>query len=317
MQNSTTQPVRIFIGSSCRNRVEEKVFVYSLLKHTHSPLEINIINGETGSVTMHNGETKQLPAIVSDRLKGATAFSLARYAIPEWCNFEGRAIYCDSDQISIEDIANLWNYELADRAVAAVNVKAAESGKDYVNNFLQQLIASPEAYYLTSVMLLDCSKLQSWRIESIVQGLNQDQFSYPELMFLGKAFLQQAPTSIADLPSAWNHLDVLTPSSKIVHFTDLTSQPWLFHHNAVSPFWEKFYLEAIAQGFVPAKEIEEAYQRGVISKRIKDLPSMKGGFGQLRNYLWRTWAATTFLGRKTAKSVLAVLRLYRKQAIAN
>jgi lipopolysaccharide biosynthesis glycosyltransferase len=291
--------------------------VYSLLKHTHTPLEINIINGETGSVTMHNGEEKQLPAIVSDRLKGATAFSLARYAIPQWCNFQGRAIYCDSDQISLEDIANLWNFELSDAAVAAVDVKAAESGKDYVNSFLQQLIASPDPYYLTSVMLLDCSKLQEWRIESIIQGLNQGQFSYPELMFLGNDFLQQTPISIAALPSEWNHLDVLTSNSKIVHFTDLTSQPWLFHHNAVSAFWEKFYLEAVEQGFVKPEDIEDAYQRRVISKRIKNLPQMTGSIGQITNYVWRTWAAAAFLCRRTIKFWLSAIKLYGKQAVTN
>lgn len=317
MQNATHQPIRIFIGSSCRNRVEEKVFVYSLLKHTNTPLEINIINGETGSVTMHNGEEKQLPAIVSDRLKGATAFSLARYAIPQWCGFQGKAIYCDSDQISREDIAHLWNFKLSGAAVAAVDVKAAESGKYYVNSFLQQLVASPNPYYLTSVMLLDCSKLQAWSLESMIQALNQNQFSYAELMFLGPDFLRQTPIEIAALPSEWNHLDVLTPASKIVHFTDLTSQPWLFHHNAVSAFWETFYLEAVQQGFVKPEDIEEAYQRNVISKRIKNLPQMTGGIGQLTNYVWRTWAAAAFLSRRTVKSGLEIIKLYSKQAIAN
>lgn len=316
-QNSTTQPVRIFIGSSFRNRVEEKVFVYSLQKYSTTPLEINIINGETGSVTMHNGEEKLLPAIVTDKLKGATAFSLARFAIPYWCNFQGKAIYCDSDQLSLEDITNLWNFDLSSAAIAAVHVKDAESGKDYVNNFLQQFIESSDPYYLTSVMLLDCSKLQGWNIESIIQGLNQDQFSYPELMFLGDAFLQQAPISIADLPTEWNHLDVLTANSKIVHFTDLTSQPWLFHHNAVSTLWEKFYLEAVQQGFVKPDDIEQAYQRNVISKRIKDLPNMTGIFGSVTNYLWRTWAATKFLCRRTLKSWLAAMKLYGNQAVAN
>jgi len=316
MQNPVHQPIRIFIGSSFRNRVEEKVFVYSLLKHTRTPLEINIINGETGSVTMHNGEEKRLPAIVTDRIKGATAFSLARYAIPHWCNYEGKAIYCDSDQISLTDIAQLWNYDLADCAIAAVDVKQAESGKDYVNTFLQQLIESPEAYYLTSVMLMDCSKLKHWSIEPIIQGLNSDRFSYPELMFLGKSFLAHVPTSVTLLPSAWNHLDVLTPQSKIVHFTDLTSQPWLFHHNAVGAFWEKFYLEAVQQGFVETDDIEQAYQRNVISQRIKDLPQMTGIFGQTTNYFWRTRAATCFRFRKTVKAWLSILRV-RKQAISN
>jgi lipopolysaccharide biosynthesis glycosyltransferase len=317
MQDSIKQTVRIFIGSSARNRVEEKVFVYSLLKHTSTPLEINIIDGETGSVTMQNGDVKLLPAIISDRLQGATAFSLARYAIPQWCDYQGKAIYCDSDQLSLEDIANLWNYPCSDAEIAAVHVKAAESGKHYVNTFLRQLIDSEEDYYLTSVMLLDCEKLKSWNIEAIVQGLNQDQFSYPELMFLGQSFLKHVPTSITTLPKEWNHLDVMTSDSKIVHFTDLTSQPWLFDHNTLGAFWERFYLEAVTQAFLSQADIDQAYIKRGISKRIKNLPSMTGGIGQMTNYFWRTWAASAFLCRKVIKSQLAAVGLYGRQATAN
>ncbi|MBW4441669.1 MAG: hypothetical protein KME10_10620 [Plectolyngbya sp. WJT66-NPBG17] len=46
---SNSEPIRIFIGSSPRNLIEEQVFCHTLLKHASQPLEIYSIDGLTGS----------------------------------------------------------------------------------------------------------------------------------------------------------------------------------------------------------------------------------------------------------------------------
>src|SRR5687768_13006465 len=140
--------VRIFIGSSSRNLVEQLVFVHSLRKHAGVALEVNIIDGETGAVTFESGEVRKLPAALSGRLGGATAFSVARFAIPEWCGYEGRAIYCDSDQIVLTDIAELWNHRLDGHSLSAVPARRAQSSKNYLSTFLDGLIAESDDYYL-------------------------------------------------------------------------------------------------------------------------------------------------------------------------
>lgn len=314
-QHSPTQPIRIFIGSSSRNVLEEKVFVYSLQKYSSLPIEVNILDGETGSVRFQNGEVKELPATVRHAMKGATAFSLARFAIPQWCNYQGRAIYCDSDQLLLQDLAELWNMDLEGAGATAVHVRDAESNPYYVNSFLKSLMESSEDYYLTSVMLMDCEQLKTWDIEAIVEQFNQGKFSYSEMMFFGKAFTQSIPTEVKRLPTEWNHLDVLTQNTKLVHFTDLTSQPWLFHHNKTGTLWERFYLEAIEQGFVPDAVIQQAYEKGVISKRIRDLAQTHDAWGRFWNEIWRTWLAFGFLLRRRAKFVLARLQL--RQAVSH
>lgn len=302
--NNPNQVVRIFIGSSAKNVVEEKVFIHSLLKHSSLPLEINIIDGNTGSVTLHTGEVKRLPSEIGDRIKGATAFSLSRYAIPQWCEYQGKAIYCDSDQICLEDISELWNYELLDAAVAAVHVKEAKSRKDYVSSFLKKLINSEDNYYLTSVMIMDCSKLQAWNLGAIIKSFEQNNFSYTDMMFLGKEFTKLFSTKVKNLPNTWNHLDVLLEDSKLIHFTDLTSQPWLFDHNPVGPFWEKLYLETVNKGEISKEEVLQAYQNGGISRRIVNLYSTNGVIGQYINNFWRTWGILLFALQQLLRSLV-------------
>jgi lipopolysaccharide biosynthesis glycosyltransferase len=45
------------------------------------------------------------------------SFSGFRWAIPESCNFEGRAIYMDADVIVLCDIAELWSHPMQDDAI--------------------------------------------------------------------------------------------------------------------------------------------------------------------------------------------------------
>jgi Glycosyl transferase family 8 len=292
---NTSQPIKIFIGSSPNNIIEEKVFRYTLQKYTFSPIEIHIIDGKAGSVkNINSGETKKLPTHLIHRIKGATAFSLARWAIPQWCGYQGKAIYCDSDQIALRDISGLWNYDLCGNPLAAVSTKKATCFKHYRDNFLKFYLNSDDDFYLASVMLFDCEKA-CWSFESLIDLLDEGKFSLSDLMYLGKGFRSYLKSNIGELPNEWNHLDVANADSKIVHFTDLTSQPWLFHHNPASSIWEKFFLESIDQDFLSKEEIVEAYSNKWISKRIMALAFMNEEFRRPINSIWRNWNAFVFL----------------------
>ncbi|MBE9011410.1 hypothetical protein IQ250_14460, partial [Pseudanabaenaceae cyanobacterium LEGE 13415] len=43
--NLQSEPIRIFIGSSPKNMIEEAVFCYTLLKQAQHPIEIYAIDG--------------------------------------------------------------------------------------------------------------------------------------------------------------------------------------------------------------------------------------------------------------------------------
>ncbi len=295
MNQPNLTPIRLFIGSSPKNAIEENVFRYTLQKYTHSPLDIYVIDGQAGAVKrLETGEVKQLPPNVISRIKGATAFSLARWAIPQWCDYQGKAIYCDSDQITLTDLAELGNYDLGDATLAAVAVRQAKSNPHYIKHFLKDFLRSNDECYLASVMVIDCEKAACWSLESLVDLIDRQVFSLPELMYLRSSFRDHFQLKVNNLPCEWNHLDYVDSTSKIVHFTDLTSQPWLFHHNSTSDLWEQFFLEALEQGFLTPEEVVHAYEQRWISHRIKTLAFMEKDMRQPINVLWRSWNAFFF-----------------------
>ena len=289
-------PIRIFIGSSVRNVIEQKVYCYTLKKHTQRPIDFNIIDGLNGTVTnLDTGEVKQLPSDTTKYIPGATAFTLARWAIPEWCGYQGKAIYCDSDQLAMADIAELWDLDLGESFFAAVPVKKAKCYPHYVRLFLQNYLEAEDDYYLASVMLMDCEKASGWSLDSLVKLVNAGAFTLEQMMYLCAPFRDYFGITIKALPNEWNHLDVVYPESKIVHFTDMSTQPWLFHHNMISDLWDRLFLEAVDQNEVKRADIIQANQLGYLTKRHQVVSALGRPLRSIVNWIWRTPIGTAVL----------------------
>lgn len=267
-------PVRVFIGSSSKNLIEEKVLAHTLRARARSPLEIRVM------------DTEARPA-----LGGVTLFSLARFEIPSLCGYSGKAIYLDSDQIVLSDISELWNFDLGDAAAAAVPMARAKMGRPYRDSHPNVEELSRGGYFLSSVMLLDCAKLKSWELRKIAEGILSEEYAYREVLWLGSRFKEEFGFSVKELPDGWNHLDVLEPGSKLVHLSDLGSQPWIFHHHPLGRFWESHYLEAVRKGSLSPAETDKAGRQGFISRRIAMLPRIPPELRPVLNEPWRMAAA--------------------------
>ena len=48
-----------------------------------------------------------------------TEFSNYRWFIPQLCNFEGRAVWLDSDMVCLEDIAHFFDTDMDENALLA------------------------------------------------------------------------------------------------------------------------------------------------------------------------------------------------------
>lgn len=111
-----TDPVRIFVGCSANGEDAEScaVLEYTLRKHATLPLEI------TWMMQSHDIDSPFYtdPVAGWQTQKWATPFSGFRWAIPNVCDYKGRAIYMDSDFIVRADIAELWNAPLRESKVA-------------------------------------------------------------------------------------------------------------------------------------------------------------------------------------------------------
>src|SRR6056300_510706 len=102
--------IRIFVGTSQfkDDSAAEKVLEYTLRKNCKSPIEIIFMrNTKDPNNFFGNFEDKDW----------WTPFSYLRWAIPEYCEFQGRAIYMDVDQINFRDISYLFNMNLKGKAL--------------------------------------------------------------------------------------------------------------------------------------------------------------------------------------------------------
>ncbi|WP_313597045.1 glycosyltransferase [Psychrobacter sanguinis] len=122
MNNET---IKVFVGCDPNNSDLEQMMVldYSIKKHTTAPVEIiwMQLSRNPKSFWYSNPEKGK----GWNTQKWATPFSGFRWAIPEYCNFEGRAIYMDADMVILSDLKDLWNHPIEGEAIVAAKTKDA------------------------------------------------------------------------------------------------------------------------------------------------------------------------------------------------
>jgi len=94
--------IKLFVGCAPNGEDAESQMVleYTAKKHCSMPLDITWMKISNDPSSYWHGWDSAL---------WATPFSGFRWGIPEYCNFEGQAIYMDSDMIILADLAELWN----------------------------------------------------------------------------------------------------------------------------------------------------------------------------------------------------------------
>lgn len=104
--------VRIFVGCDPNNCDLEQMMVleYSLRHHASMPLDIHWMQLSRNPASPWYADPDKGLGWRTDTW--VTPFSGFRWAIPEICHFEGRAIYMDADMLVLGDIAALWRQPL-------------------------------------------------------------------------------------------------------------------------------------------------------------------------------------------------------------
>lgn len=164
--------LRVFIGIDPRQPVAYHVLVSSIQRLSSRPVAITplILN--------------QLPI----KRRGLTDFTFSRYLVPYLCNYEGQALFIDSDMLLLDDIAKLFDSATG----ASVDVVP------FVGKF---------TFERPSVMLFNNEKCKDLTPELIETG-DPQSFSWAE--------------SVGDLHHDWNHLvgySLPNPQAKLIHYT--------------------------------------------------------------------------------------------------
>lgn len=190
--------IRLFVGCAPNGEDAESQMVLEYTARRNSSLPIDI-------VWMRLSDDPKSFWSGWNTSEWSTPFSGFRWAIPEYCNHSGEAIYMDSDMIILSDLAELWRnkWNIGDQPKAVVQAKGG---------------------WRFCVAKWDCRRafdhiLPVERLKKI-PGSHSRTFSY----------FANNPELVQVFDRQWNNFDGENDSLsdvKILHYTDMSTQPHL------------------------------------------------------------------------------------------
>lgn len=231
-----TEEIRVFIGTD-----ESQLGAAAVLKQS-------IIETASMPVRIETMERVEIPQPADVRQSQRTGFSFSRWAIPELCNYQGRAIYIDADMMVFTDIKELWEWPMGDATIAIVDGTNTSYCADVAKGNKNE----------TSVMVMDCAKAP-WSLASLVKGLD-GQYDYKQMMS-DLCFLDESAI-VRTIPRRWNAMDYWDDSVSLLHYTNVPTQPWVTVGNPYGHVWVNNVKRLIAAGKIQRAFIQEQVDKG-------------------------------------------------------
>ena len=224
-------PMRVYVAASQEQALSVSVLEYSIRKHASMSVQVMPLYHSCVDIPVPK-DAANLPR---------TPFSFQRFLIPELAGYQGRAIYLDSDMQVFGDIRSLWQIDMEGSDLLSV---APASDTSRIPQY--------------SVMLLDCAQLD-WHIGEIVAALDAGHFTYEELM----QRMVIAEKQSASIDTEWNSLERYTHGvTKLLHYTDMQTQPWVHALHPLGKLWVGDLLEAVDSGAIAYSDIVQQVERG-------------------------------------------------------
>ncbi len=253
-----TEWIDVFVGADRSQLMAVAVLQHSIERHTSWPVRVCPL------IDLDLPEPSDL------RQGSRTNFSFARFAIPELKGYQGRAIYLDADMLVFRDIAELWTLPFAP---ATVNIQ--EELPDHAR--AQTKAGAPGVRKKQcSVMVIDCDKAR-WDVREIVAGLD-GRYSYEQLMY-EFCILDESDIRYG-VPFHWNSLEHHDLDTRLIHYTDMNTQPWVCPDNPFGHYWFKEVLLMIETGLLTPgdleREVELGYFRPSLMQELTEMPHEAG-----------------------------------------
>jgi len=119
---------------------------------------------------------------------GCTTFTNHRYHVPELTDYSGFAIYMDVDMLVLGDVYELWEYQ--------------QKGK-----------------WVTTPMRDDVSVIDCRAFEDLTDEIVRTKHKSEIQKQIGSRYE-------VGIPIAWNTIDTIDQDTKLIHYSDLSTQPW-------------------------------------------------------------------------------------------
>jgi hypothetical protein len=191
---------RIFIGWDSRFPEPADVLAYSLRKHSSIELDIRYL---------------KLPELRLNRgydPLASTEYTYSRFLAPYLCNYQGHALYLDSDMLCLADIAEIAKFDLNGLALRVYKHNHRPSAAVKMNGAVQS--AYPRKNW-SSMMLLNCDRLTLWTKDVVETASGAYLHRFQDI----------PDNQIGELPKTWNTLDAMDDATCLIHWT--SGGPWL------------------------------------------------------------------------------------------
>lgn len=246
-----SDPIRVFIGTEPKTEIARKVLEHSIRRNTAAEVEFTPMIGSAWEYPLTG-------------IKVGTGFSLRRWMIPAACNWEGRAIYLDADQLVFGDIKELWE-KPETQSHPRASIWCTYQPDKY----------SKQPWPQTSVMVIDCERAAAewgWHLDKILAFLKKhpdDRKTYADFMHCA------LPIPFAALPVnmyawwtqgkpveigvEWNDLNEYRyGKTKLLHYTKEPDQPWYKPTHPHAKHWKHALKLALTDGTVTESELRSA-----------------------------------------------------------
>ena len=201
----------VFIQTNPRQMLGARVSRYSLRRNSPTPdaFDVRLISTEDhaflaareGQPYLRDGRTRIW------RMDDLQSFTPLRFMPPELMGYSGRAVVIDPDVFAVGDIGELLRRDMDERAVV-VRHKTGSKGRSGIK--------------ASSVMLLDCARLEHWRTGATFDAMFTREVDYTDWIGLRL----EDPATLGPLEPAWNDFDHLGTETKLLHNTKRWTQPW-------------------------------------------------------------------------------------------
>ena len=281
-----SETIEIFVGADRSQLLAVAVLEHSIRRHTARPVQVQPLID------------LDLPEPRDVRQGSRTNFSFARFAIPELAGYAGKGLYLDADMLVFRDIGELWDLPFDG---ASVIIQEEIPGHAVTH---QKAGAPAKRVKQCSVMLIDCARAR-WDVGRIVAGLD-GRYTYEELMY-ELCILPESEIRYG-VPFVWNSLEHFDQHTRLIHYTDMDTQPWVSPVNSHGGQWMEEVRLMLDTGALTRSdlktEIELGYFRPSLLNELQEMPHRPG---------WNAEAAARYASIDQRAGFVRHAEVYRRK----
>ena len=194
------EPHHVWIGYDPSQHISFEVLKYSLEKHATEPVEVRAIDADKLDFSRPGDPLASTP------------FTYTRFLVPYLENYEGTALFMDSDMLALGDISELFHLPMDG---LALRVRKHEYNPSETVKMGGKTQTQYPRKNWSSLMLMNCAELGAWSKEAVETQSGAWLHRFEPI----------PDEKIGDISEEWNVLDHMTGPTKLLHYT--SGGPWL------------------------------------------------------------------------------------------